>query len=86
MSNESSNALSELSEKMAMYADFHKEEDKANNGLLTKVSKIMAELAKVTADYTCDPWREFDLQSKQAVIFSRKIANGERLPTFGGEV
>lgn len=80
------NALSELSDKMVRYAAFHNEEDNANGGLLTKVSKIIAELAKVTGDYTCDPWSEFDLQCKQAVIFSRKIANGERLPTFGGEV
>lgn len=47
MAENNKNALTELSEKLAMYADFHKEEDKANKGILTKASKIIAQLAKV---------------------------------------
>lgn len=47
MAENNKNALTELSEKLAMYADFHKEEDKANKGILTKASRIIAELAKV---------------------------------------
>ena len=75
MSNESSNALSALSDKMAMYADFHKEEDKANNGLLTKVSKIVTALATVAKNEASLPYNALNAVAQCCLIAGEK-ANG----------
>lgn len=41
------NALTKLSANLAMYRDFHKDEDRVNDHILTKAKRIVAELAKV---------------------------------------
>ena len=42
------NALAKLSAYLAMYRDFHKDEDRVNDHILTKAQRIVAELAKVS--------------------------------------
>ena len=45
------NALAKLSSYLAMYRDFHKDEDRVNDHILTKAQRIVAELAKVMPNY-----------------------------------
>ena len=42
------NALAELSAYLAMYRDFHRDDDRVNDHILTKAQRIVAELAKVS--------------------------------------
>ncbi len=41
------NALAELSAYLAMYRDFHRDDDRVNDHILTKAQRIVSELAKV---------------------------------------
>ena len=43
----STNALAKLSAYLAMYRDFHRDDDRVNDHILTKAQRIVAELAKV---------------------------------------
>lgn len=45
------NALAKLSAYLAMYRDFHKDEDRVNYHILTKAQRIVAELSKVIPNY-----------------------------------
>lgn len=48
MTDKKKNALAKLSAYLAMYRDFHWDDDRVNDHILTKAQRIVSELAKVS--------------------------------------
>lgn len=51
MAIESNDALTKLSANLAMYRNFHKDEDRVNDYILTKAQRIIAKLAEVSGGH-----------------------------------
>ena len=76
------NALAKLCTYLAIYRDFHRDDDRVNDHILTKAQRIVAEVAKVEnrreGETNSDSlWRCNDCIAKCRVIAEEGVKDGK---------